>query len=107
MFNARVLFYEVWGNETDGFEVNNLFEIAKIRLNGDYRNLTDKQILSRLNGKPAHNTWSPYSLNNRNKLSFNQRYIESDNNICSEDIIEVVEKKTGKPVGRIELSDNG
>lgn len=51
MFIARVLEYDVWGNEEGGFDVNNVFEIAKIKLNGKYQDLEDWQILKRLNNK--------------------------------------------------------
>lgn len=105
MFIARVIEYEVWGNETDGFDVNNLFEVAKIKLNGDFRKLTDKQIMKRLSGKRGRNVWSPYNLNAPTYLGFDLRKVEPDNSICSEDRIEVIDRKTGAPVGRIELSD--
>lgn len=88
----------MWGNDEDGWDCNNLFEIAKVTLKGDYRQLTDKQILKRLHGKSCHKPFNQPA----SPLKFDFRSMEIDNNNMSDNLILIV-SKTGKPLGHIEL----
>jgi len=99
-FTCRVMEYETWGNEDDGWDCNNLFEIAKVTLRGDYNQLTNKQILKRLHGKNCHKTWNQVT----SPLTFDFRSIEIDNNNMADNLILIV-SKTGKPLGHVELEE--
>lgn len=99
-FECKVIEYEIWGNEEDGWECNNVYEIAKVVLRGDYRRLTDRRILKRLHGKPCHKTWNQVTV----PLKFDFRSIEIDNNNMSDNLI-LIQSKTGKPLGEIRLAE--
>ena len=101
MFIARVYEYEVWGNEEDGFDVNNIHHIGTVKLNGDYHNLTDRQILRRLHGKAGNNIWPSGHI----ILSFDRRKIAIDHGYMSEDVIFLTDKRGIKPYGEIRLGD--
>jgi hypothetical protein len=101
MFIAKVYEYEVWGNEDGGFDVNNVFCIGTVKLNGDYHKLSDKQILRRLHGKSGNNIWPSGHI----VLNFDQRRIAVDNGYCDENIIHLTDKRGIKPYGYIELME--
>jgi hypothetical protein len=51
----EVINYDVWGNEDEGFEVNNAFKTGKfITL---YENMTDDEIIERLKEKDFVHDW--------------------------------------------------
>lgn len=101
MPKLRVIQYETWGNEKDGFEVNNLFEVGIIKIS---EKLLEKysctQIAKYIHGKRGHNTWSPYNLNAANYLTCDLRSVRVIDNWPS---IELEDKKTNMPLGRIEV----
>jgi len=99
-FTCRVLEYEMRGNDEDGWDCDNVYEIALVTLRGDYHKLTDKQILKRLHNKPCHKTWNQVT----SPLKFDFRSIEIDNNNMSDNLILIV-AKSGKPLGEIRLEE--
>lgn len=99
MFIAKVYEYETWGNEKDGYDVNNIFHIGTVKLNGDYRKLSDKQILKRLHGKAGNNIFPSGHI----VLKFDLRQISVDNGYMSEDTIFLTDKRGIKPMGRVIL----
>ena len=100
MFYAKVLSYEVWGNEEDGYDVNMVYDEGMVKLNGEYDKLTDKQILKRINGKPGHKQWDGITP----IIKIDMRSISIDNGYMTADIL-LTDKRGIKPVGRIELFD--
>lgn len=101
MPKLRVIQYETWGNKEEGYEVNDLFEVGIIEIS---KRLLDKysctQIAKYIHGKRGHNTWSPYNLNAANYLTCDLRRVVV---IDSWPSIELEDKKTGMPLGRIEV----
>ena len=101
MPKLRVIQYDTWGNETEGFEVNNLFEVGTIEIS---ERLLEKyncrQIAKYIHGKQGHNTWSPYNLSAANYMACDLRSVRV---IDSWPFIELEDKKTGMPLGRIEV----
>lgn len=99
MFIAKVFEYELWGNPDDGFDCNNVFQIAEIKLNGNYKDLADWQILKRLHGKEGFRpAFYPAPI-----LKFNKRYVTICNNYMTENTIFIEDKKTGAIIGHVEL----
>jgi hypothetical protein len=104
MRKLRVVSYDTWGNERDGFEVNNLYEVGVVEISDRLlEKYTCKQIAKYIHGKRGHNTWSPYNLNAANYLACDLRRV---NVIDYYPFIELEDKKTGMPVGRIEVEGN-
>ena len=99
MFIATVYEYEVWGNEEGGFEVNNIFHIGTVKLNGDYRELSDRQIIKRLHNKPGNNAFPSGHIT----LKFDLRQVSIDNGYMSDDTIFLTDKRGIKPIGEIRL----
>lgn len=102
MFYAKVIIYDVWGNDKDGYEVNNLFDIAKVRLNGDPNKLTIKQIIRRLHGKPMYRQWNGSTP----VLDMDLRKMAVDNNNMDLGNIELTNRSGSMPIGRVELFDS-
>ncbi len=101
MRKLRVIGYDTWGNPDDGFEVNNLFEVGVIEIREKLlEKYTCRQIAKYIHGKRGHNTWSPYNLSAANYLTCDLRSV---NVIDSWPSIELEDKKTGMPLGRIEV----
>ena len=101
MPKLRVIQYETWGNKEDGYEVNDLFEVGIIEISEKLLEKYDcKQIAKFIHGKRGHNTWSPYNLNAANYLTCDLRSVRVIDNWPS---IELEDKKSGKPLGRIEV----
>ena len=86
-------------NEKDGYEVNNVFHIGTVKLNGDYTKLSDRQILKRLHNKPGNNIFPSGHIT----LKFDLRQISVDNGYMSEDTIFLTDKRGIKPMGEIRL----
>ena len=104
MPKLRVIQYDTWGNEKDGYEVNNLFEVGIIEISEKLlKKYTCKQIAKYIHGKRGHNIWSPYNLNAANYLTCDLRSVRVIN---SWPFIELEDKKTGMPLGRIEVLEN-
>jgi hypothetical protein len=104
MKKLRVISYDTWGNKEDGYEVNNLYEVGVIKISDRLlARYTCKQIAKYIHGKRGHNTWSPYSLNAANYLVCDLRRVRVINEYP---FIELEDKKTGMPVGRIEVVEN-
>lgn len=103
MFIAKVYEYEVWGNEEYGFDVNNIFHIGTVKLSGDYRKLSDQQILKRLHGKAGNNIFPSGHIT----LKFDMRQISIDNGYMSEDTIFLTDKRGIRPYGYIKLMGVG
>ena len=72
-------YFDVWGNEEDGWEVNNAYEEFDIRITD---NMTDQDIISFLYEKEFFNT-----------KDIDKFLIESNG-----DSIEIFETETGKPL---------
>ena len=104
MFIAKVYEYETWGNEDGGFDVNNVFHIGTVKLNGDYRELSDRQIIKRLHNKPGNTIFPSGHIT----LKFDLRQMSIDNGYMSEDTIFLTDKRGVKPLGeiRLEVEDN-
>lgn len=104
MRKLRVISYETWGNPEEGFEVNNICEIGIIGIREKLlEKYTCKQIAKYIHGKRGHNIWNPYNLNAANYLTCDLRRL---NVIDCYPFIELEDKKTGMPVGRIEVLEN-
>lgn len=104
MRKLRVVSYDTWGNPEEGFEVNNLFEVGIIEIREKLlEKYNCKQIAKHIHGKQGHNTWGPYSLNAANYLTCDLRRV---NVIDSWPFIELEDKKSGMPLGRIEILEN-
>lgn len=101
MPKLRVIQYDTWGNETEGYEVNDLFEVGIIEISEKLLGKYDcKQIAKYIHGRQGHNTWSPYNLKAANYLVCDLRSVRV---IDSWPFIELEDKKTGMPLGRIEV----
>lgn len=101
MKKLRVITYDTWGNEQDGFEVNNLFEVGIINIEEKLlKKYTCKQIAKYIHGKRGHNIWTPYNSSVANYLICDLRQV---NIIDQYPFIEIEDKKTGMPLGRIEV----
>lgn len=79
MNNYELIQYEVWGNEEDGFEVNNLFKIGEYEVLPHYNY---QQILSLINAK------SNVTIDENLSCGMNYYFIDCDN---------------GKPLGELRL----
>lgn len=103
MFYAKVVSYGLWGNDRDGYEVNNLYNEGTVKINGDHTTLTDKQILKRINGKQGAKQWNGIIPT----IKIDLRKITVDS-ACMGATIEIIERnrKAYKPIGRIELYDS-
>ena len=101
MFYAKVIIYDVWGNEKDGYDVNNIFDVAKVRLNGDPNKLTSRQIIRRLHGRPMYKQWN----GSQPVLDMDLRKMAIDNNSMDLGSIELTNRSGSMPIGRIELFD--
>jgi len=101
MFYAKVIIYDVWGNEKDGYDVNNIFDVAKVQLNGNPNKLTNRQIIRRLHGKPMYKQWNGCQP----VLDMDLRKIAIDNNSMDLGSIELTNRSGSMPIGRIELFD--
>lgn len=104
MRKLRVISYETWGNEVDGYDVNNLFEIGVVGIRDRLlEKYTCKQIAKYIHGKQGHNVWGPYNRSAANYLTCDLRRL---NVIDEYPFIELEDKKTGMPIGRIEVIEN-
>ena len=74
----RFYSYDVWGNEDEGYEVNDVFRTSSVFDIPD--DATDEQILEIIEAK---------------------KYVEIDNNVMADDIIYFQSSNTGKPLGEI------
>ena len=101
MPKLRVIQYDTCGNETDGYDVNDLFEIGVIEISEKLlRKYSCKLIAKYIHGKRGYNTWSPYNLNAINYLTCDLRRVTVAD---SWPFIELEDKKSGMPLGRIEV----
>lgn len=101
MKKLRVITYDTWGNEQEGFEVNNLYEIGIINIKEKLlEKYSCKQIAKYIHGKRGHNIWTPYNSSAANYLTCDLRRV---NIIDLYPFIEIEDKKTGMPLGRIEV----
>lgn len=86
MLKYRLInYFDVWGNETDGWEVNDLCEEGMISLPDDF---TDSDIIKALKGINFLN----------DKANTETVSVMSD-----PDMIEFFETATNMPIGRLEL----
>jgi hypothetical protein len=81
-------YFDVWGNEKDGFEVNNLCVEEKDLMIEE--NSTDKEIFQFL------------KLIGFIKKTVRLNQLNIDKNFCDSILCEIEERKTGRPICRIE-----
>ena len=93
---AKYIVYDIWGNKEDGYEVNNLFTVIDELIIEDKNNsMTCKEIVKAFNGVDYSTLSGIYKLN----FDFRKIYIED----CWPDI--EIYYKSGKPIGRVEITE--
>jgi len=101
----KVLGYELWGNDDDGWDCNNVLEICKPIIVNIPDDCYGSKVLELLQGKQI----SIFQLTHTVTDTLDFSTLEVDNNCDMEHSIELVEKGTGKPSGRLvfeELSND-
>lgn len=95
MIKLKVVDLDVWGNETDGFEINNWFNLGILEFprKKDAYDIKTSSIKKKL---VTEGFLKPSAI----------RKVDLDDCSSMDFFYQVIEKKTGKPIYHIQLEEN-